>query len=125
MTPEQRKKYDKKRRQDPRVKEYDRKRHAARWAKMTKEERANKHYKTKYGITYDTYLIMVEERGGKCDACKKEAKLVVDHDHKTGKLRGMLCHHCNTAIGLFKENTVLMRKAEQYLKKYKTPKKET
>ena len=42
--------------------------------------------------------------------------LVMDHDHKTGKFRGMLCHHCNRGLGNFKDSTMNLEKAILYLK---------
>lgn len=54
-----------------------------------------------------------------CAICKDELPegkhCHVDHDHTTGKVRGLLCHHCNTALGLFDENPDLMEKAAVYL----------
>jgi len=43
------------------------------------------------------------------------SKLVVDHDHKTGDIRGMLCHNCNRALGLFKDSVVNLKSAIEYL----------
>lgn len=55
--------------------------------------------KRKYGITIDDYNKMFIEQNGKCFICGLEKKLVVDHDHKTGEIRKLLCHGCNTVLG--------------------------
>jgi hypothetical protein len=46
-------------------------------------------------------------------------RLAVDHDHKTGKVRKLLCHNCNRALGLFKDNSELMRKAASYVEEHR------
>lgn len=48
-------------------------------------------------------------------ACHR-IKLVVDHDHATGKVRGLLCHNCNRALGLLHDNPVTINNALEYLK---------
>lgn len=68
-----------------------------------------------YGITIAEYEIMVREQNGLCGICKKPSKLVVDHDHDTGKVRGLLCNNCNTAIGLMKDKAVSLIDAATYL----------
>lgn len=50
-----------------------------------------------------------------CVICGAEEKLVVDHDHKTGQIRGMLCNHCNRGLGHFKDDSMLLEFAAQYL----------
>ena len=51
-----------------------------------------------------------------CNICGKELqKKCIDHDHKTKKIRGVLCNDCNTALGLFKDNQKVMKDAIQYL----------
>ena len=50
-----------------------------------------------------------------CVICGTEEKLVVDHDHATGKVRGMLCNHCNRGLGHFKDSPMLLEFAAQYL----------
>ena len=45
--------------------------------------------------------------------------LCIDHDHKTGKIRGLLCQNCNVSIGKFKEDINIMQKAIDYLKKWR------
>lgn len=75
----------------------------------------------KYGITWDEYLKMRENQGGKCAICGAEIgdvlgnRLYVDHDHDTGKVRGLLCADCNFGLGKFRNDVVLMRKAIAYL----------
>lgn len=53
----------------------------------------------------------------KCEICESTKNLSVDHDHETGKLRGILCADCNHAIGKLKDNTLLLTKAIGYLSK--------
>ena len=59
---------------------------------------------------------MVLDQDGGCKICgTKESKLYVDHDHGTGKVRGLLCHCCNAGIGLLKDSPDIMQKAIQYV----------
>lgn len=54
-----------------------------------------------------------------CSLCGAEEKrLCLDHDHVSGKIRGVLCYHCNQAIGLFQDNSSSMRKAADYIDKF-------
>lgn len=81
--------------------------------------------KSVYGITLSDYEAMLKKQGGVCAICgQKETrknkytgicKLHIDHDHKTGKFRGLLCHACNFAIGLFNDNTDILKSAILYL----------
>lgn len=77
--------------------------------------------KTKYGITVEQYEALLEKQGHKCAICGKPHSVVpykrlnVDHDHKTGKVRGMLCHDCNLAIGFFLDDVSLLEAAIRYL----------
>lgn len=71
-----------------------------------------------YGITSEQYLEMLNKRNGVCDICKNVVKqLVVDHNHKNGEIRGMLCYKCNQALGLFGENAQTMKQAIEYVYK--------
>jgi hypothetical protein len=84
--------------------------------------------KHKYGITVTEYEELLKKQNGVCAICSssetrtyknKETvveSLCVDHDHKTNKIRGLLCQKCNSAIGLFMENSELLEKAIIYLK---------
>lgn len=78
--------------------------------------------KTKYGITLEDYNIMLFEQDGCCTICNTHHTeftkgLAVDHCHTTGKVRGLLCVQCNLALGNFKDDITLMKKAIKYLKK--------
>ena len=50
-----------------------------------------------------------------CVICGSQEKLVVDHDHKTGNIRGLLCNHCNRGLGHFRDDPMLLEFAAQYL----------
>lgn len=75
--------------------------------------------KKEYGLTKDQYLEMVAVTDGACFICNEKPashfSLHVDHCHKTKKVRGLLCSRCNQALGLFRESTKLLNKAEEYL----------
>ena len=68
----------------------------------------------KYGIvdmTYDRYLDELVKQDNKCKICDKElTKPHVDHDHNTGRYRGMLCTACNNGLGIFEKNKVRFQK---------------
>lgn len=81
-------------------------------------------------ITLEQYFGMVESQDNKCAICglkescidgrsadKKPRRLSVDHCHRTGNVRGLLCHACNTAIGKFKDDIELLQKAIKYITK--------
>jgi hypothetical protein len=81
----------------------------------------NNQLKQKYGITLAEYNQMLFDQNGCCAICGehhtiKNKTLHVDHCHTTGKVRGLLCQHCNTAIGKFKDDIKLLKNAIKYLK---------
>jgi hypothetical protein len=74
----------------------------------------------RYGLSADEYRAMFEAQAGVCALCAAPpgAKaLHVDHCHATGKVRGLLCHMCNLAVGLFKDDPAALRKAAAYLER--------
>lgn len=80
-------------------------------------ERFRDHDRKKlYGISRAEWERLLQEQGGRCAVCFREAPLAVDHCHKTGKVRGLLCRSCNCAIGLFHEDTERMAQAVTYLR---------
>ena len=74
-----------------------------------------------YGIGLETYNIMLQMQNGVCAICGKvnpDGKaLAVDHDHITGRVRGLLCAKCNWAIGNFGDNSKMLKRAFEYLEK--------
>ena len=83
-----------------------------------------KHLKRQYGLTLEAYYTKLKEQNHKCAICgidevDLERSLCVDHDHKTNVVRDLLCHACNSGIGMFKENTTYLKKAIAYLNKHK------
>lgn len=82
----------------------------------------HKSYKLqKYKITLDEFDEMCLKQGGKCYICDsiiKGRKIRIDHNHKTGKVRKLLCHNCNTALGLLKEDVNIFLKCILYLEEH-------
>jgi len=72
--------------------------------------------RTKYGLTLEQYEAMLAAQNGKCSICKNaHDKMCVDHCHSSGRIRGILCDPCNTAIGLLKDNPYVVKSARDYL----------
>lgn len=74
------------------------------------------------GVTQEQYLAMYKEQKGRCGICesrlysKRYKAFAVDHDHKTGKIRGLLCTNCNTGLGLFKDDPIALQRAIEWTK---------
>jgi hypothetical protein len=111
------------------VRDYSKKRYAENSEKILKygrkysSEHPEVRLKSKlkgYGLTVAEFNAMVEKQNGVCAVCGKSnlrgARLCVDHKHETGKVRGLLCVHCNAAIGLFCDDINLLASAISYLK---------
>ena len=78
------------------------------------------HLKTRFDITLQEYQDLWDAQAGVCAICglpetRNNYNLFVDHDHVTGKIRGLLCNSCNAGIGFFKDNPSLMDSAKEYL----------
>jgi hypothetical protein len=75
----------------------------------------------RYGITPERQEEMRAEQGNKCSICEEEftGSPHTDHDHKTGRVRSLLCGKCNQAIGLLDEDPTRMRKAADYIERHK------
>ena len=86
------------------------------------------HIKKHYGLSQSAYKIMFAGQVGRCAIChdplEKTGKLkwacAVDHDHKTGKVRGLLCHYCNLGLGSFKDSITSLQAAVEYLRANRT-----
>lgn len=85
--------------------------HAAKWKWYS--------VKHKYGITRDEYMAMEQKQDGLCAACglpPHDGQLRIDHCHDTGRVRGLLCHQCNAALGLLKEDPARIEGLAAYAK---------
>lgn len=76
-----------------------------------------------YGLTYEEYQKRLAAQNGVCEICgltetQPGKPLSLDHDHKTGKFRGLICSACNKAMGLVKDNVLTLMAMVQYLKRH-------
>lgn len=90
-----------------------------------RETKRRIYIKTTYGITLDDYNNMLKEQNFKCKICNREheesppnRRLHIDHCHRTGRVRALLCQHCNNGIGSFKDDISIINKAISYLNFY-------
>jgi|ERR1700694_15121 len=82
-----------------------------------KHNRRNTYYKSKYGITHEEFDALVAKQNGLCAICGilPVDRLQVDHEHKTRKVRGLLCWPCNVMIGIARDNPKILEMAKEYL----------
>jgi hypothetical protein len=96
-----------------------------------KRERSVKRANLKrwYGLTYEEYEELRRQQGDACAICRKAEAVVVngaprllsvDHDHRTGQVRGLLCSNCNRAVGNLQDDPALCRAAAEYLEFYRS-----
>lgn len=90
----------------------------------TTEAEKNARIKYVYGITAHEVEVMKEMQGHRCAICGANENdlprgLVIDHDHELNKVRGMLCHECNKAIGIMHDDYDRLMKAAEYVGCYK------
>lgn len=99
------------------------KKYSKKWVKNNPEQRKKYTRNSRiraYGISPERYKEMLEAQGNRCDICRKENKraMAIDHDHKTGRVRGLLCDSCNLSLGHI-EIDGFLEKALEYIAKYK------
>lgn len=92
---------------------------------MLNGSKRNRELVRRYGITLEEYNALVEKQNDSCAICGTNQKgnvrggntryWSVDHDHKTGKVRGLLCQQCNAMLGMAKDNTEVLKRAIDYL----------
>jgi hypothetical protein len=96
-----------------------------RYNSLSSEEKRNRNRRQQislYGLTVEQYDAMLIEQNYVCAICNKSEKsstkgvLFIDHDHKTGKVRGLLCDTCNRGLGYFYDNKLFLHNAIEYLK---------
>jgi hypothetical protein len=86
-----------------------------------------------FGLTVQEYGEILNRQGNVCAICHKPGtggngiirKLVVDHCHKSGFVRGLLCGACNRGLGFFRDNATALESAASYIRKGETPAKES
>lgn len=96
--------------------------------KLMRDHNTSVRLKKNFGITLEEYNAMFALQNGRCAICDTEQKIkdkhgnlrrfAVDHDHKTGKVRQLLCGPCNMSIGLVKENVKTLNKMIDYIKRH-------
>lgn len=106
------------------VKRRDKESHAEREVRLkrTSEQRL----RSLYGIGFDEYESLLALQRGKCGICGSEKpgrrtkRFFVDHCHETTRVRGLLCYHCNTGLGNFRDDPQVLQMAIKYLVAYAT-----
>jgi Recombination endonuclease VII len=82
------------------------------------------HINKKFGLSTEQYDAMLATQNGCCALCPRsdfpEKRLAVDHDHKTGKIRALLCDRCNRGIGLLDEDITRLQAAIDYIKHHRS-----
>lgn len=88
-----------------------------------RKNRSDRRIKHLYGLSREDYEEMSSHQGHVCKICGKDngsMRLAVDPNHKTGKVRGLLCNTCNRALGFFEEDPKRIQRAIDYIQKYQT-----
>lgn len=106
-----------------RSKEYRRQRSADFRASPQYAAKGHEYYiRYKYGLSLEAYQAMLEGQKHVCAVCMKpntrkgDTRLMVDHCHVTGRVRGLLCHNCNAALGMADDDPDLLERLAEYLK---------
>ena len=106
--------------------EYSRELHAGKssdpvWAAYRADRARNNHLKRSYNMTVDDFEVMRKEQEGCCAVCGTVCEnLVVDHNHETGAVRGLLCQLCNVAVGAVRESAKIAGAVGRYIEKHLT-----
>lgn len=131
-----RKRLEQRYREDPefREKDLERKRNYHRENRERDNNRSREYYFRKrleeFGMTLEEYESILHWQNGKCAICRGDQKtknvvrFCLDHNHKTGEFRGLVCANCNSGLGMFNDNPVILRFAHSYLMKSKRSSKE-
>ena len=118
----------------PKAKQADRDRHLyckacnnaaqAKHARKRPRELLSRHRRSRFNLTIEGYQALLDAQGGVCAICGQPEtrirqghvrQLSIDHDHETGKIRGLLCSSCNVALGNFKDSLESLSNAIDYL----------
>jgi len=85
------------------------------WRAANPDKQRAYSYRQKYGIDLSEVEALETAQDGCCKICQQRRPLVVDHDHETGRVRGLLCTYCNAAIGLLENDPEYARRAALYV----------
>lgn len=89
------------------------------WAVKNREKLQQKFRMKRFGVTEEQYQKLMQQQGGVCAICGESNQrlqaLAVDHDHKSGKVRGLLCFLCNSVLGFAKDSPERLLEAALYL----------
>lgn len=98
-----------------------------RYSKTNRRQILERHRERVTGVSPQRYKELLQQCGGLCAICREPERyrlpnghvrnLAVDHNHKTGTIRGLLCADCNRAIGIFRDSPALLRAAADYLER--------
>jgi hypothetical protein len=96
---------------------------ALAWQQKNPQVKRNTHLKAKFGLDQSQFDSMLSSQNHRCAICmstepKGRGTFHVDHCHKTGEIRGLLCHDCNTGIGKLGDNVEGLRQALTYLERF-------
>lgn len=92
--------------------------YARKWRAENAEAVRDREYQRRFGITLEQYDQMLRSQRGVCAICQgkcKRGRLSVDHCHRTGRVRGLLCRACNLLLGAAGDSRKLLKRAEAYL----------
>jgi hypothetical protein len=85
-----------------------------------KRSAAASHRRNRYGLDDVAYNKLLKDSNGCCAVCHRPYEIpFIDHDHDTKKVREILCRFCNTGLGIFGDNVVILENAIAYLRKHK------
>jgi hypothetical protein len=96
--------------------EHNRRAREYQWA--NKEKIEARRVTKLYGLSSDAFSELKIRQGNKCAICSNTAPLVVDHNHKTGRVRALLCQLCNRGLGHFRDSPELLGNAAGYLNRH-------
>ena len=92
---------------------------AKKWYQANKAKKVFRTRLRRYGLTEEEYQNLLERSNNGCEICGEPFRATphIDHCHDTGRVRGLLCSHCNHGLGKFRNDPQLLRKAIRYLKR--------
>jgi len=88
-----------------------------KWCKVCVPDDKFRSIMIRYDLSYPKFCDMINETNGICKICLKRPATNIDHDHKTGRIRGIICSHCNTSLNLIEDKPSLER-AIRYINVY-------